>query len=496
MNPRSTSIPEKWLSTLRHDLRTPVNHILGYSELLEEELGGQSTEALQDLEKIRTAARNILQILEDRTSFQSAVPPKAAIPLPSTPPPTSSLPGKILIVDDDAGNRETLRRRLAREGHAAGEAANGLQALEAMKSDSYDLVLLDVLMPEMDGIATLAALKDDPGMRHVPVIMISALDEMEAVVRCIEAGAEDFLPKPFDATLLRARIGSCLEKKRLRDTEQAHLRTIEETQNRLFAELREAERYVASILPAPVDEPLKIRWIFRTSTELGGDAFGYHWIDDRYFAIYLLDVCGHGVGAALLSVVATNVLRSQTLVGADLRSPREVLAALNAAFQMEQHNNMFFTIWYGVYDTATRRLRHASGGHPPAILLAPNKAAQEIHAPGTIVGVVEDATFPEEEIPIPPGSRLLVFSDGAYELHRPSGEMLTLGEFVAWADAKARGPDMPEDFLAQVRKWTGRDVLEDDLSMICVDFPLEEPLLSNPSPNSVDKLGRLARLVV
>ncbi len=124
-------------------------------------------------------------------------------------------------MDDGAENRDVLRRRLEREGHAVETAENGRRALELVAQRSYDLVLLDVLMPELDGYAVLDALKGSPATRDIPVIMISALDELEGIVRCIERGAEDYLHKPFDPVLLRARINACLEKKRLRDREQA-----------------------------------------------------------------------------------------------------------------------------------------------------------------------------------------------------------------------------------------------------------------------------------
>jgi sigma-B regulation protein RsbU (phosphoserine phosphatase) len=262
-----------------------------------------------------------------------------------------------------------------------------------------------------------------------------------------------------------------LEKKALRDQEQAHLKTIEETQSRLEGELKEASRYVASMLPPPVDTPLVIRWRFETSTELGGDAFGYHWLDESTYAIYLLDVCGHGVGAALLSVAATNVLRSRSLPMADFHSPASVLAALDETFQMEKHDNMYFTIWYGVYDFRTGILKHASGGHPPALLLAPGQDPKEVRSPGRIVGVMPGGTFPEESLLVPAGSRLLVFSDGAYELRLPDGNMASFEDFVAWTAANGRGPDLPERMAAMAREVTGQQDLADDLSVLCIDFP-------------------------
>lgn len=134
--------------------------------------------------------------------------------------------GQLLVVDDNAVNRLMLTRYIQREGHEVTSAENGRQALTLIRAGRFDLMLLDVLMPEMDGYEVLQALKGDDRLRDIPVIMISGLDEMESVVRCIELGAADYLPKPFNQTLLRARIGACLEKKRLRDQEVLYLRQV------------------------------------------------------------------------------------------------------------------------------------------------------------------------------------------------------------------------------------------------------------------------------
>ena len=143
---------------------------------------------------------------------------------------------------------------------------------------------------------------------------------------------------------------------------------LQTTQKRLSEELTEAVNYIFSILPEPRKAAPRTDWLLVPSTELGGDSFGYHEIDADHMAFYLLDVCGHGVGAALLSVTAINVLRSAALPNTDFRDPGAVLSALNDAFPMERQNNMYFTIWYGVLKRSTGELRYASGGHPPSVL--------------------------------------------------------------------------------------------------------------------------------
>ena len=486
---------ESALAKLRHDLRTPINHILGYSELVAEELEDAGvTSVAADLQKIRNAASQLLAMVGDHLSEEGfarlaandpsdPVDSPTAVPEPAThaPPPVeattdepASVTGRILVVDDNLENRETLARRLQRQGHTTTMAADGEEALRLAREGSYDLVLLDVMMPVLDGYGTLEALKADENLRHIPVIMISALDELESVVRCIEQGAEDYLPKPFNATLLRARIGASLEKKALRDQEQRYLRQIETTQAMLKAELNEAAKYVRSIFPEPVTEPFRIDWSYAPSMELGGDAFGYHWIDDDHLAIYLLDVCGHGVGASLLSVTAINVLRSASLPETDFRDPAQVLEALNNAFPMEKQNNMYFTIWYGVYHMPTRMLRHASGGHPPALLLRPQEGGEveviELRAPGMLVGAMPDMVYRSETFEVRSGDRLFVLCDGTYEIKRVDGTMIEFADFTRFMREHGLQPDGLGRLLNWVRELRGGQPLEDDFSIVRVEF--------------------------
>ncbi len=383
--------------------------------------------------------------------------------------------GKILAVDDNEINLQILLACLSGLGHQTLSATGGESALNLLRSESFDLVLLDVVMPGIDGFEVLSQIKNDIKLRHLPVIMVSGLEEMDAVIRCISTGADDFLPKPFDPVLLRARIDACLERKFLRDQEKKHLETIELTQKRLQSELDEAAKYVRSLLPEPLESPFKIDWLYQPSTELGGDAFGYHWIDKEHFSIYLLDVCGHGVGASLLAASAINVIRANSLVNTDFRDPASVLKALNEAFPMENQNDMYFTIWYGVYHVPNRVLHHSCGGHPPALLLSPENQAEpanytQIRCPGASIGVFADREFKSDRIDIAPGSDLLVYCDGVYEITRPDDSMVELEDFVKFANSCAR----QEDGLQRLFDWaknqnTGRP-FDDDYSIVKIRF--------------------------
>ncbi|MEI8292593.1 MAG: SpoIIE family protein phosphatase [bacterium] len=469
------------LAQLRHDLRTPVNQIIGYSEMLLEDAVESGTDPnASDLKKIRSSAHDLLRLINERLNFARPSAPLKDTAAKSTGfgdsrNPTKQLNGRVLAVDDDRGNLEVLAGRLERHGLQVQTATSGEEALSAIHAAPFDLVLLDVQMPGTDGYHVLREVKRDSGLRDIPVIMISALDELESVVRCIEAGAEDYLPKPFNSTLLEARIGACLEKKALRDAGQVYLRKIEETQKRLDKELAEAAAYVRSILPQPMDSPLRVRWRYRPSSELAGDSFGYHWIDTEHFAVYLLDVCGHGVGACLLSVSAMNVLRSGSLPDVDFRKPGEVLEALNRAFPMEQQNNLYFTLWYGVYHAPSRILSYASGGHPPALLLEPtghgDMTSRRLTSHGMIIGVMENRPFASQRCKIPAGASLFVVCDGCYEIRSASGDMLDYKALEAFLRADAKAPDVLERLETWAITKRGQNTLEDDFTIVQIDFP-------------------------
>ena len=336
-------------------------------------------------------------------------------------------------------------------------------------------MLLDVIMPEMGGYHVLEKMKDDPLLRHIPVIMISALDDLEMLARCIQKGAEDYLAKPFDAVLLGARIGSSLEKKRLHDQEERTYRALVESQKHLAAELADAVSYVKSLLPKPLKGEVTADWRFIPSSQLGGDAFGYCWLDAQHFAVYLLDVCSHGVGAALLSISVMNALRSQNLPGVDFRNPGEVLTALNRAFPMESQNNLYFTMWYGVVNKSTRQLRYSSAGHPPSVLISgPDRSTakvEQLRTAGAPVGTFPESDYLVQQTTLQPYNRLFVFSDGAYEIVRPDGSMLSLEDFTRHlARRTPDGADGLSSTLSYLEQARGAATFEDDLALIEVSL--------------------------
>jgi len=254
------------LVALRRNMLGPLNAFVGYRDLCEEAARQRDrADLVADLQKIDQATGNLRQLLESELISSRAVPAPSVTVAPfgnslspastSTPvvagtPPPATAWGRILVVDDEPLNREMLLRRLARMGYRTTGAENGQRALELMASESFDLVLLDIMMPVMDGFETLDRLKADKKLKHIPVVMLTALDEVASTVRCIEAGAEDYVPKPFNPVILKARMGASLDKKRLRDQERAYLAQLQ-------TERAKSERLLLNVLPKAIGDRLK-----------------------------------------------------------------------------------------------------------------------------------------------------------------------------------------------------------------------------------------------
>lgn len=381
-----------------------------------------------------------------------------------------SQPVTVLMVDDQAMVGEAVRRMLAAESdikfHFCSDPTKAIQMAGEVKPT---VILQDLVMPQIDGLQLVKFFRANAATRDVPMIVLSSREEPETKYQAFQLGANDYLVKFPDKLEVVARIRYHSQAFLARRQRDAALEA-------LNAELREAERYMRSLFPVPVsDANMRTDWIYISCSQLGGDSFGYHWLDDDHFAMFLLDVCGHGVGAALLSVSAVNVLRAQSLPQVDFKNPASVLAGLNGAFDMEKQNQMYFTIWYGVYKRSTRELVHASGGHPPALLLTAAKPdePQQLGTMNAIIGALPGLEFNNGQVTLAAGDRLYIFSDGVYEVNyadRPEA-MMTVEEFGAGL-AKPAAPGMRkvEDMVAFVRKAQGRENFEDDFSLMEIQF--------------------------
>ena len=399
------------LSEARHNLRTPINHILGYGEMLMEDAADQgqeefipdlqqilddgrialalingamcpATNEVSELElramcvalvgpmnqiveriarvedglrsgdtvKIRTAAERLLTMATDLlvpggraeilTTGQEACPTGVVDKL------KPSGRAHLLVVDDIEANRDMLGKRCEREGYRVSSAENGRQALEMVRAESFDLVLLDIMMPEIDGFQVLSHMKADPALCDIPVIMISALDEIKSVVRCIEMGAEDFLSKPFDPVLLRARIGASLEKKRLRDEQKRKTAELERAIEEAETQRRESESLLRNILPASIADELRARGeveprYFEDVTILFSDFVGFTHATESLAAEDLVNllhsyftafdrICGR-YGLEKLKTIGDSYMLAG---GLPERNPSHPVDAVMAAFEM------------------------------------------------------------------------------------------------------------------------------------------------------------------
>ena len=238
-------------------------------------------------------------------------------------------------------------------------------------------------------------------------------------------------------------------------------------------DLERAANYVRSLLPEPVrDGPIHTEWIFRPSARLGGDAFGYNQLNSQTFAIYLFDVCGHGVGAAVHSVSVLNVLREGALPQADLANPVEVLTSLNAMFQMDRHDDRYLTMWYGVYDAVNRTITYGSAGHHPGYLVPPDRSpALPLQTSGLMIGALSDTTFTSAVARVAPDARLYLFSDGIFEV-ASAGRQWRLEEFAKLLhEPLIAGTSECQRLYGAVKATCASGQFDDDVSLLVVTFP-------------------------
>jgi sigma-B regulation protein RsbU (phosphoserine phosphatase) len=316
----------------------------------------------------------------------------------------------------------------------------------------------DVDGPE-GGFTLCREIVEAPLPAQAPVIVMTKPNDPDQVRKAAAAGAAAHMPKPIKAALLEGAIATAVfGRGRYQE---------------LRKDLGAAETYVRSLIPEPVDEPLKIDWRYVPANELAGDALGFHWIDDDHCAFYVLDASGHGIDACLQSVSVLDALKSQSLPDTDFRQPEQVLRQLNLKFPMESHDDRCFTIWYGVYDRSTSTLAWSGGGHPPALLLRPNNdrfQVTELSSTGPMVGMLPDSDFPSKVYDVQAGSQLYVYSDGVFEIESPDGSLWTLDEFVTFVGNKSPNGSRLEMLWRQANDLHGQQTLDDDFTVIEVTF--------------------------
>jgi serine phosphatase RsbU (regulator of sigma subunit) len=371
-----------------------------------------------------------------------------------------------LALVDAGGNLDGYGLGGVRLGERAAEQAFFLEGLLPLVDAPYVVPSIELAGGKVADVHFYA------DAQHTWVVLLDATPERDQRRGIQQKAYEMTLLQEKEALLnrrLEAANAALRATQRELETSRDALARINE---RLQHELAEAAGYVRSLLPAPMTQPFAIDWRFVPSTELGGDAFGYSWVDPDHFALYLLDVCGHGVGPSLMSVAVLHILQAASLRDVDFRDPGQVLRALNERYQMQTNSDLYFTLWYGVYQPAIRRLDFGCAGHPPAALMdAAAESIQLLDAEGPPIGLVPLAEYPSDTVILPRNARLYLFSDGAFEVQRPEGTMMTFEDLLQFLKAAAIDGQSDLDRLFQhLVQMRGDDVLEDDFSIVRFTF--------------------------
>lgn len=494
---------------LRHELHTPLHAILRFTERIlkhaESRKDGDDfiEEFIPDAEKIQSAAEGFLILIRDTEKYSAA---QTEIREPKFSSVSAEEPriirtsantemgivtadcGNLLVVDDNEMNRDLMCRHLERQGHQVTTAENGRQAMTMIQEHTFDLVLLDIMMPELDGYQVLQHLKANDNWRNIPVLMISALDEMDSVVRCIEMGAEDYLPKPVDPVLLKARIGAVLEKKRLRDKERLYLKNLEK-------EMKIGRRIQASFLPEslPCLPGWEIAARFHPARQVSGDFYdAFSLSKGRGVGIVVADVCDKGVGAALFMGLFRSLIRafgelhySGNRMGLDCedeissasadKSAHEyalkTIVSLTNDYIAKNHSkaNMFATIFLGMIDPETGELVYINGGHEPPLITGPSGIKAHLEPTGPAVGMIPGIPFESGKAEIKPGEMLVAFTDGITEAMDPHEQLYGKERlFSLLSDPDVSAEALLDQIEADLRRHTSGADQSDDITLLTV----------------------------
>jgi sigma-B regulation protein RsbU (phosphoserine phosphatase) len=399
--------------------------------------------------------------------------------------------GSILVVDDDGNNRDLLSRRLSRIGFEVIVAEDGHQALELCETRPFDVVLLDVMMPGIDGLEVLRSLRERHPATELPVIMATARDESDDVVQALGLGASDYVTKPLDFPVVLARLRTQVALKRaveqVRSLERRlaeRNRELEAANNRMSRDLQAAARIQEALLPkvSPDVPGLNFAWAFRPCDELAGDGLSAIKLDDHRVALYVLDVSGHGVASSLLSVTLGRFLSppsdaSSILVRGDGGpdhlapiGPAEVADRLNRLFPFEDTTEQYATLVYGVLDAPSRQFRYAMAAHPAPVLLPREGPARVLPGRGFPIGLAE-TPYREYSVQLDPGDRLYLYSDGIPEAIDGDGKPFGVERMLATIEAGRAEPlcAVVNDLVANVETWSGATGVRDDVSVLAVE---------------------------
>lgn len=393
----------------------------------------------------------------------------------------------LLIVDDEELNREGLSRRLQRHDYAVAVAKNGREAIELLGERPFDLVLLDIMMPGMNGLEVLKFLRRVDSLIDLPIIMVTAKGESEDMVEALELGANDYVTKPLDFPVVLARIRTQLalrravhQVKELEGKLDTHNKELEgaaaklsAANERLTRDLDAAANVQRALLPSlPPELPgARFAWAFEPCSQLAGDYLNVFRLDDRHVGLCVLDVSGHGVAAALLSVTASHLLaRFAGGNGALVVPPAEVAARLDKEFTREVTAGLTFSLLYGILTLDTGEFRFVSAGHPGPIHIANGAPPVRLEVSGFPVGVGNSA-HKEHLVTLKRADRLLLYSDGLTGVRNADGEHFGARRLLETLDAGRRLPlaDHIGGLVRAIEGWRGEVPRHDDISVLVTE---------------------------
>lgn len=388
---------------------------------------------------------------------------------------TEHLKPLILAVDDQTKSLQLMGKLLKDAGFDVLITSDPEQVFTILARVSPDLILLDIMIPKIDGFTLCKQIKARHEFKDVPVIFLTALDQKENLVAGLKAGAVDYITKPFDADELIARIKVHLDLKKSKDLIADYYSQLKESNNKYEEEIKQAAFYVRSVLPPSMKGLIEANWEFYPSISLGGDTLNYYWLDENNFVIYMIDVSGHGVVAAILSIAVTSVIRSHSLPLTDFKDPYSVFKALNSHFKMELHGGKYFTIWYGIYNKHFNELIFASAGHPSPLLIRNEDSNPEyipLYATGNVLGVLPDPEFDIKKISIQKGDKIILFSDGVSEVSKTTGQVIAYEELIkVIAGTKGEPDDRLKKIITELQSIQGKQTFSDDFSILQVRLP-------------------------
>lgn len=395
----------------------------------------------------------------------------------------------VLVVEDDPGLLPVLSGVVADFGFEVATAADGAEAWEILRRQRYPIVLTDWMMPGMDGVELIRAIRARLGTDYTWVILLTAHSDETAFREGMAAGADDFLAKPWRAEELEARLEVARRHMQLQQqlaetnrTLRRSNRELEVFHHRVSRELEAAARVQRAMLPSDLSfvEGLSVAWDLRPCEELAGDILNVVSLDETRLGLYVLDVSGHGVSAALLSAQLGRLLspdpnQSQLLCqGRGNRRrvvpPVDVLRELNELFPMDPLRPQFFTLVYGVLDAATGDFEYSAAGHPGPFVIRAEGDIEDHTLPGTPVGMIRDGRWQRGRLRLQPGDHLALVSDGLIEAEKPSGEVFGVDRLrSAMARLNGCGPDEGCRMVVEaVEEWVRPGRLRDDCSVLLV----------------------------